>query len=75
MTHVRTVDIVTPLTILCLLISIPVVTRHSTWMVSGHIDAKLSSSLISHYILNAVAYLRILLFEVLHLHWVVRKLN
>lgn len=74
MTHVRTVDI-TSLVILLLLISIPVVTRHSTWMITGRIHAKLSSSLISHHILNTVAYLSSLLFEVLNLHRVVRKLN
>jgi len=73
-THVRTVDI-TSLVILLLLISIPVVTRHSTWMITGRIHAKLSSSLISHHILNTVAYLSSLLFEVLNLHRVVRKLN
>jgi len=74
-THIRTVDIVTSLIILCLLISIPVVTRHSTWMITGRIHAKLSSSLIPHHILYTVAYLSILLFEVLNLHRVVRKLN
>lgn len=44
-------------------------------MITGRIHAKLSPSLISHHILNTVAYLRILLFEVLNLHRVVRKLN
>lgn len=74
MTHVRTVDIAI-VAILCLLISIPVVTRHSTWMVSRPINAKLSPSLISHRVLDTVAYLSILLFEVLNLHRVVRELN
>ncbi len=44
-------------------------------MIRGTINAKLSPSLISHRVLDTVAYLSILLFKVLNLHRVVRELN